>query len=122
MKLEVGFIQGNIRAAVLFSLLSVFAGRSVAATNALIGWSETGLHEMDGTDFSVYCLAPPYNTIHAQLVSGGMLVTNPVGFTVTYQATADGNGSLNSTSVGKGNFYQYARQLFGISLSPDQGL
>jgi hypothetical protein len=110
----------------LVFLLSLFSACLVqslpAATNALLGWSESGLHETDGADVSIYALAPPYSTLRAQLISGGLLVTNPAGITVTYQAVADVTGSVNSTSQGKGNFYQYAQALLGAALVPDQGL
>ena len=113
----------KIKSAVLLSLFSACLVQSLpAATNALLGWSESGLHETDGADVSIYALAPPYSTIRAQLISGGLLVTNPAGITVTYQAVADASGSFNSTSQGKGNFYQYAQALFGSALAPDQGL
>src|SRR3954447_22410863 len=120
MHSEVGFIS-KVRGGLFAVLLLGLVGESPAASTALIGWSETGLHEIDGTDVSVYCLAPPYSTIHAQLVSGGLLVRNPAGWTVTYQAVADASGSINTTSQGKGNFFQFASQLFGTSLPPDQG-
>src|SRR5579859_838832 len=113
MDSEAGFMHRKLRASVLLlGLLLGFALRVPAANTALVGWSETGLHETDGSDVSVYCLAPPFSTIHAQLITGGLLVTNSIGFTVTYQAVTDPNGSINSTSQGKGNFYQYAEQLF----------
>jgi len=95
---------------------------SRAATAALVGWSEVGMHETDGSDVSVYSLIPPHSTINAQLMVGGLLITNPAGITVTYQAVADASGSINSTSQGKGNFYDYARLLYGVALGPDQGL
>ena len=47
------------------------------------------------------------HTIEAQLIVGGKLVTNGTGSTVTYQAIADPSGSINTTSVGKGNFYEF---------------
>jgi len=106
----------------LLSLIVLLVQSSPAATNALLGWSETGLHETDGTDTSVYALFPPYNSIRAQLVTGGLLLTNSTGITVTYQAVADASGSINTTSQGKGNFYQYASELFGVALQPDHGL
>jgi hypothetical protein len=93
-----------------------------AATAALVGWSEVGIHETDGSDVSVYSLMPPYSTIHAQFMLGGLLVTNPAGVTVTYQAVADATGSINTTSQGKGNFYQYAQALYGTAVAPDKGL
>ena len=76
-----------------------------AATAALVGWSEVGIHETDGSDVSVYSLMPPYSTIHAQFMLGGLLVTNPAGVTVTYQAVADATGSINTTSQGKIPFF-----------------
>ena len=94
----------------------------LGATAALVGWSEAGMHETDGSDVSVYSIMPPYSTVHAQLMLGGLLVTNPAGLTVTYQAVADASGSINSTSQGKGNFYQYAQALYGLALGPDHGL
>ncbi len=116
-------MRGKIRLSVALLFLAIGLRQTApAATNALLGWSETGLHETDGSDVSVYALAPPYSTIHAQLIIGGLLLTNPAGITVTYQAVADANGSINSTSQGKGNFYQYAQALFGLTLAPDQGL
>ena len=99
-----------------------FAGWTHAANYALLGWSEVGLHEADGKDVSVFSLMPPYNTIHAQFVSGGALVTVDSGVTVTYEAVADATGSINTTSQGKGNFYHYAQALWGLPLGGDQGL
>ena len=103
-------------------MLGVLCQNLDAAPAAVVGWSEVGMHEMDGSDVSVYSLMPPYNTIHAQLIVSGLLVTNPAGMTVTYQAVADSTGSINSTSQGKGNFYTYAKALYGVALGPDQGL
>jgi hypothetical protein len=79
----------------------LLAERVQAAANALLGWSETGLHETDGSDVSIYSISPPYSTIHAQFMVAGLLVTNPAGITVTYQAVADASG---------------------VALPPDQGL
>jgi hypothetical protein len=123
MNAEVSFIQRKAPTAVLlFFLFGFLTGSVPAATNALVGWSESALHETDGVDVSVYALAPPYSTIRAQLISAGLLVTNASGITVTYQAIADASGSINTTSQGKGNFYQYAKALYGAALMPDQGL
>ncbi|HZR18435.1 MAG TPA: PKD domain-containing protein, partial [Verrucomicrobiae bacterium] len=121
MSSEVGFMQRNLNTIVLVIFLGLL-GPGFAATNVIVGWSESGLHETDGADVSVYTLAPPYSTIHAQFVSNGKLVTNAAGVTMTYQAVADGSGSINTTSQRKGNFYQYVQQLFGANLAPDQGL
>jgi len=106
----------------LLALALIAANDAPAATSVLVGWSEYGLWETDGRDVSVFSLAPPYSTIHAQLMTNGVLVTNGSGFTVTYEAVADATGSINRTSVGKGNFHQFAEALLGVPLAPDQGL
>ncbi len=88
----------------------------------LVGWNDLGMHCMDA-DYSVMAILPPYNTIHAQLVdSAGNLVTVPGGITVTYEAVADPTGSINTSSVGKTNFWDYVFDFFGVSPAPDQGL
>ncbi len=93
-----------------------------AAPWTLVGWNNLGMHCTDG-DFSVFSLLPPYNTIHAQLIDPqGHLVTDATGITVTYEANADPNGSINATSQNKLNFWQYSLSLFGVALGPDQGL
>lgn len=74
------------------------------------------------SDYSVFSILPPYNTIEAQLIVGGKLVTNGAGYTVTYQAVADPQGSFNSTARGKGNFYDYVLPLYGAALTPELGL
>src|SRR5579864_1537941 len=83
-----------------------------AANNQILGWNNLGMHCMD-SDYSVFSILPPYNTIEAQLIVGGKLVTNGTGYTVTYEAMADPAGSFNSTSIGKGNFYTYAQTIYG---------
>ena len=40
----------------------------------VIGWNDLGMHCMDGTDFSVFSILPPFNTIHAQVIHNGQLV------------------------------------------------
>lgn len=92
-----------------------------AASSQLLGWNNLGMHCMD-SDYSVFSILPPYNTIEAQLIVGSKLVTNGAGYTVTYQAVADPTGSFNSTARGKGNFYDYVLPLYGVALSPELGL
>ena len=83
-----------------------------AANQQLLGWNNLGMHCMD-SDYSVFSILPPYNTLEAQLIVGGRLITNLCAYTVAYQAVADPSGSLNTTSQGKGNFYQFTPQLYG---------
>ena len=100
---------------------------SMAVTDyRIVGWNNLGMHCMD-SDFSVFSILPPYNTVHGQVVeildgNSTRLLTAADGFTVTYEAVADPDGSVNSTSVGKSNFWEYALPLYGAALAPDQGL
>ncbi len=90
---------------------------------ALVVWSELGMHCMDGKDYSVFAVLPPFNTIRAQLIKRGgtpQLVTS--GVTLTYEAVADSAGSINTSSSNKTNFWTYASTLFLASLNQDVGL
>jgi hypothetical protein len=113
----------TLRVGALGVFLIASAWHPAGAQNyTLVGWNNLGMHCTD-SDFSVLSLLPPYNTIHAQLVDPqGHLVTNPVGITVTYQAVADPDGSINTTSQGKTNFWQHVDALFGVTLPEDVGL
>jgi len=91
-----------------------------AANAQVLGWNNLGMHCMD-SDYSVFSILPPYNTIEAQLIVNGALVTASNGFTVTYEAVADPDGSVNMTSAGKGNWLLYAPLLYG-NVAADQGL
>ena len=99
-----------------------FAAPAMAADYTLVGWNNLGMHCMD-PDYSVFALLPPYNTVLAQLIDpAGRLVRDPSGITVTYEAVADPDGSINSTSIGKTNFWEHVDALFGASPAPDTGL
>jgi hypothetical protein len=105
----------------LLAILLVAATPPAADAYTLVGWNNLGMHCMDA-DFGVLSLLPPYNTIHAQLIDGGgKLVVDP-GITVTYEAVADPDGSINSTSAGKTNFWANDLALFGVQLPVDAGL
>lgn len=89
----------------------------------IVGWNDLGMHCMDGRDYSIYSILPPFNTFHACVIdSSGKLVRTGNGVRVTYEAVADPDGSINKTSIGKTNFWDYARALFGATLAPDAGL
>jgi len=90
----------------------------------LIGWNDLGMHCFDGADYSVFGVLPPYNTIHAQLIDpSGNLIVSPTGYTLTYQAVSDPlTHTLNTTSIGKTNFWDYANFLGFPNLLPDEGL
>jgi len=94
-----------------------------ASTYALVAWTELGMHCIDGKDYSIFSVLPPFNVIHAQLIQK----TEPpvlisTGVTITYQATTDTTGSYNSSSAAKTNFWTYVRTLFLNSVPPETGL
>jgi hypothetical protein len=104
------------------TLIMISLHSAQAANWSLIGWNNLGMHCMDG-DYSVLSLLPPYNTINAQLIDpNGNLVTNPAGITVTYEATLDPDGSINTTSQSKTNFWQFVLPLFGAAVPVDVGI
>ena len=96
----------------------------VAATPyTLVAWSELGMHCIDGKDYSVFSVLPPYNVIHAQLYKKGeppVPVTS--GVTVTYQAMADSQKSINTISSTKSNFWTYVQVLFHTNPPPNTGI
>jgi len=92
-------------------------------TYTLLAWSELGMHCMDGKDYSVFSVLPPYNVIHAQLLKRGeppVRVTS--GVVLTYKARTDTKFSRNTISSTKTNFWSYVQLLFHASPPPDQGL
>lgn len=95
---------------------------ATAGNYALLAWNNIGMHCVDGVDYSIFAILPPLNTVNAQLVnkSTGQLMNS--GVTLTYQATLDTHGSINTISSTKTNFWQYVQSLFGLSPSPDVGL
>jgi hypothetical protein len=89
----------------------------------LIGWNDLGMHCMDGKDYSIYSILPPFNTFHAQLLDqSGKLVRNGSSVRLTYEAVADPTGSINRSTSGKTNFWNYVLPLYGVSVPPDAGL
>jgi hypothetical protein len=82
---------------------------------------------MDGNDFSVFSVLPPYNNLHAQLKDkSGNLVTS--GVKITYEAIQGTDGKWNTHSVtasngtSKTNFWDYTSDLFGASVAENIGL
>ncbi len=88
----------------------------------IVGWNNLGMHCMD-SDYGVFSILPPYNTVDAQVIQpDGHLLLAPGGRTVTYESVADPSGSINVSSVGKTNFWQFANALYGASGTPNVGL
>lgn len=92
-----------------------------AGNYTLLAWNDLGMHCMDGLDFSVFAILPPYNTLHAQLKDkAGKLVTS--GVKLTYEAVADSTGSINTNSYTKTNFWTWVGGLVGLNPPLDIGL
>ncbi len=95
----------------------------LAGDYVVIAWNDLGMHCMD-KDFSVFSILPPYNTIHAHVIKRGhepdKLSNSSVK--VYYMAQADNDGTINTTSIGKTNFWEYVEKLFNVNLQPDIGL
>ena len=91
---------------------------------SLIAWNDLGMHCVDGKDYSVFSILPPYNNLHAHLInrtaSDDKQVTS--GVTLTYEAVGDSTGSINTSSAGKTNFWDWVLALFGANPAPDHGL
>ncbi len=112
------------------TVLALALGAALPAAGAtnyvVLAWNNLGMHCMD-SDYSVFSILPPYNTVHAQVVAlvngnSAKLVTNASGFVATYAATADPEGSINMTSSGKGNFWTHSAKVYGVAPAPDEGL
>ena len=89
----------------------------------LFAWGDLGMHCMD-EDYSTFSLLPPYNILKAQLLVKGRSprIVNE-GVTITYEAIVKDDGTINTSSSNKSNFWQYAAKLFpGLSLADDVGL
>jgi hypothetical protein len=57
-------------ASLICASVILLASPTLAATNyTVVGWNNLGMHCMD-SDFSVFSILPPYNTINAQLIRG----------------------------------------------------
>ncbi len=89
----------------------------------LLAWNDLGMHCMDGKDYSVFSILPPYNNLVAQLVKRGERPENITsGVTISYEAAPSFDAKWNTTSVTKTNFWNYVQKLFGVSLQDDVGL
>ena len=105
---------------------SAVAGQVAAATGptyTVVAESELGMHCIDGKDYSIFSVLPPYNTIHAQVIrKGEPPVRITTGVKVNYVAMTDLGGSINTTSIAKTNFWVFVKKLFLASPAPDTGL
>ncbi|MCQ8105720.1 IPT/TIG domain-containing protein [Methylomonas sp. SURF-2] len=95
--------------------------------------NDLGMHCVDD-DFSVFSILPPYNVINAQVIgqdaNGKPQLVDKSAVILRYSPIPDSRNSINSTSLGKSNFWDvdpvnnksFAEQLFGAKLAPGQGI
>lgn len=97
-------------------------GGGTGVRYALIAWNDLGMHCVDGKDYSVFSILPPFNNLHAQLVnaSTGKVVT--AGVALSYEAVADPTGSINTRSADKTNFWSWVGTIYGATPAPNVGL
>jgi hypothetical protein len=82
----------------------------------VIGWNDLGMHCMNES-FANLAVLPPYNTLWAQVIRQG---TRPE--VITRSVKIDYSILDNTYSVGKTDFWTYAKPLFGVDLAPNVGL
>jgi Pilus formation protein N terminal region len=98
------------------------ASSSSSGRYSLLAWNDLGMHCMDGKDYSIFSILPPFNNLHAQLVNAGTGKAVTSGVTLTYEAVADPTGSNNTSSAGKTNFWNWVQALYGANPAPNIGL
>jgi hypothetical protein len=92
----------------------------------VFAFNNLGMHCYD-SDYTVFSVLPPFNTVNAQVVRVGSGATLPAILDQTqakvfFRAIPDPSGSINTTSKGKTNFWDNVLPLFGASLPVDVGL
>lgn len=87
----------------------------------ILATNDLGMHCVDA-DFSVFSILPPYNVVNAQVVrtdaAGKPSLSNDASVALRYSAIADANGSVNSRSRDKTNFWRYVARSYGADLAP----
>ncbi|MFZ3048532.1 MAG: hypothetical protein WA151_21675, partial [Desulfatirhabdiaceae bacterium] len=105
------------------NILEVVTNPSPLSGNyQVFAFNDLGMHCYD-PDFSVFSILPVFNVLHAQIIEKGISpkIIDPAVI-VTYQSMADPAGSINTTSIGKTNFWDYVQALFGLNPPLDEGL
>jgi hypothetical protein len=92
----------------------------------VFAFNNLGMHCYD-SDYSVFSILPPFNTVNAQVVKVGAGATLPAILdnsqaSVYFRGVADPSGSFNTTSRGKTNFWDHVVELFGVALPMNVGL
>ena len=87
--------------------------------------NDLGMHCMD-KEYSKLCILPPFNVVNVHVV-----LRNPFGLPTLLDATSavldidavkDAQGSINTHSYVKTDFWEHAPSLFGLPLNPGEGL
>ncbi len=102
--------------------VTVLGGSAATGRYSLVAWNDLGMHCVDGKDYSVFSILPPFNNLHAQLVNAGTGKVVTSGVTLTYEAVADPAGSINTRSADKTNFWAWVKPVYGASPAPNIGL
>ncbi len=100
---------------------TVSSASSGTPSAQVFAWNDLGMHCMD-SDYSVFTLLPPFNTLNAQLVVNGKLAGAGSGYGLSFQSMADPGNSINTSSVGKTNFWTWVEPLFGFPLAEGMGM
>ena len=94
-----------------------FRAAPATGTMVVLAWNDLGMHCMN-QDFSEMMILPPYNVLHAQVISrvsgDPQIVTE--GVTVRYTIPE------NTHSADKCNFWDFAHALLNVNLAPNIGL
>ncbi|WP_425807324.1 carboxypeptidase regulatory-like domain-containing protein [Desulfitobacterium sp. Sab5] len=80
--------------------------------NIIFAWNDLGMH-CDQDDYSYFCVLPPYNTLHVQVINRPNLLTS--GITVSYNFPKKTNSTLHT------NFWQYSAQ-YGWNVPTNTGI
>ena len=123
-KVLVGFTLIGIGLLALASMAQAQPSSALPGSNyQVFAFNDLGMHCYD-KDFSVFCLLPPFNVVHSQVVSKGLKprLLDDGTIRLTYSGIFDPSGSINTTSADKTNFWQYIFKLFGINRSVDVGI
>ncbi len=89
----------------------------------VLAFNDLGMHCVD-KEFSIFSILPPFNVVNAQVLIKGRepQLLNSDKVELRYSPVEDDNYSINSKSIDKTDFWQYASKLFGKDLQPGEGL
>ena len=90
-----------------------------SSSYVVLAWNDLGMHCLNPS-YDAAVILPPYNTVMAQVVKRGnppQSITS--GLTVSYRIL---NNTKSSTKGTFGQFWTYAKKLFGVALPLDLGL